>query len=177
MQFSLHHPPAKVVCERKQIHNFAHLLRRGLPASPSQSVTSLTVDANVSAVTISGSLLRRSVRVDYRGSQCGNRVASPESGGQVMTSIDTAGSQVSESEISATLVSLRERFEAVRRLEIQRVHGRLGNLSPDQENAIDSLSHGIIERVLQAPMAMLRSASARNQTVFVLETVRRIFNL
>jgi glutamyl-tRNA reductase len=94
-----------------------------------------------------------------------------------MTSIDTAGSQVSESEISATLVSLRERFEAVRRLEIQRVHGRLGNLSPDQENAIDSLSHGIIERVLQAPMAMLRSASARNQTVFVLETVRRIFNL
>jgi glutamyl-tRNA reductase len=94
-----------------------------------------------------------------------------------MTSIDTAGSQVSESEISATLVSLRERFEAVRRLEIQRVHGRLGDLSPDQENAIDSLSHGIIERVLQTPMAMLRSASARNQTVFVLETVRRIFNL
>jgi len=94
-----------------------------------------------------------------------------------MTSIDTAGSQVSENEISATLVSLRERLEALGRDEIQRVRGRLGNLSPDQENAIDSLSHGIIERVLQAPMAMLRSASARNQTVFVLETVRRIFNL
>jgi glutamyl-tRNA reductase len=94
-----------------------------------------------------------------------------------MTSIDAAGSQVSESGISATLVSLRERFEAVRRGEIQRVRGRLGNLSPDQENAIDSLSHGIIERVLQAPMAMLKNASARNQTVFIIETVRRIFNL
>ena len=32
-----------------------------------------------------------------------------------MTSIETAASQVSESEISATLVSLRQRFEAVRR--------------------------------------------------------------
>jgi glutamyl-tRNA reductase len=94
-----------------------------------------------------------------------------------MTSIDTAGSQVSESEISATLVSLRERFEAVLRGEIQRVRGRLGNLSPDQENAIDSLSRGIIERVLEGPMAMLRTASARNQTAFVLATVRRIFNL
>ena len=94
-----------------------------------------------------------------------------------MTSIDTAGSQVSENEISATLVSLRERLEALGRDEIQRVRGRLGNLSPDQESAIDSLSHGIIERVLQAPVAILRSASARNQTVFVLETVRRIFNL
>ena len=94
-----------------------------------------------------------------------------------MTSIDTAGSQVSESEISATLVSLRERFETMRRDAIQRVRGRLGNLSPDQENAIDSLSHGIIEKVLQSPMAMLKNASAGNQAVFVLETVRRIFNL
>jgi glutamyl-tRNA reductase len=94
-----------------------------------------------------------------------------------MTSIVTAGSQASESEISATLVSLRERFEAVRRGEIQRVRGRLGNLSPDQKNAIDSLSHALIERVLQAPMAVLEKATALNQTVFVLEIVRRIFNL
>ena len=94
-----------------------------------------------------------------------------------MTSIDTAGSQVSESEISATLVSLRERFEGVRRDVMQRVRGRLGNLSADQENAIDSLSHAIIEKVLQAPMAMLKNASGGNQAVFVLETVRRIFNL
>ena len=94
-----------------------------------------------------------------------------------MTSINTA-EQVAESEIiSATLVSLQERFEAVRRGEIQRVCGRLGNLSPDQRNAIDSLSHALIERVLQAPMAMLKNARACNQAVFVLETVRRIFNL
>jgi glutamyl-tRNA reductase len=96
---------------------------------------------------------------------------------KAMSSIDTAGSQVSESEISATLVSLRERFEAVRRREIQRVHGRLGNLTPDQENAIDSLSHALIDRVLQAPMAMLRNASTDNRAVFVLATMRRIFNL
>ena len=94
-----------------------------------------------------------------------------------MTSIDTAGSQVSESEISATLVSLRECFEGVRRDVMQRVRGRLGNLSADQENAIDSLSHGIIERMLESPMAMLRNASTGNQSGFVLETVRRIFNL
>jgi len=35
-----------------------------------------------------------------------------------MTSIETAGSQGSGSEISATLVSTGERFEAVRRGEI-----------------------------------------------------------
>jgi glutamyl-tRNA reductase len=94
-----------------------------------------------------------------------------------MTSIDTAGSQTSESEISMTLVSLRERFETLRCGEIQRVRGRLGNLSPDQENAIDSLSHALIDRVLQAPMAMLKNASTGNLAVLVLATVRNIFNL
>ena len=94
-----------------------------------------------------------------------------------MTGIDHEGSPVSASEISETLVSLRERFENVRRGEIQRVRGRLGNLSPDQENAIDSLSHALIEGVLRAPMAMLKNARACNQAVIVLETVRRIFNL
>ena len=92
-------------------------------------------------------------------------------------STDTADFAASESEISATLVSLQERFEAVRRAEIQRVRNRLGNLSQDQKSAIDSLSHALIERVLQAPMAMLKNASACSQAVFVLETVRRIFNL
>ena len=94
-----------------------------------------------------------------------------------MSSMDTAGSQVSEHEISSTLVSLRERFEAVRRSEIQRVRGRLGSLSPNQENAIDSLSHDLIERLLQAPMAMLKNASVGKQAVSLVETVRRIFNL
>jgi glutamyl-tRNA reductase len=94
-----------------------------------------------------------------------------------MTSMDAAGSQIAESEISATLVSLRERFETVRRAEIQRVRRRLGDLSPDQENAIDSLSHALVERVLQAPMAMLKNSRAGNQAVSVVETVRRLFNL
>jgi glutamyl-tRNA reductase len=94
-----------------------------------------------------------------------------------MTSINVAGSQVSESEISATLLSLRESFETVRRGEIQRVRRRFGSLSPDQENAIDSLSHALVERVLQAPLALLRNVRAGNQAVSVVETVRRIFNL
>src|SRR5690349_15745262 len=87
------------------------------------------------------------------------------SGRHVMTSIDTAGAQDSESEISATLVSLRECFEAVRRGEIQRVRARLGKLSPDQVNAIESLSLALVESVLQAPTAMLKNVSAGNHAV------------
>ena len=98
-------------------------------------------------------------------------------GVEVVTNADVDSPRVLDSEVSGTIVSLRERFEAVRRREIHRVRGRLGNLSSDQEDVVESLSRGIIEKVLQAPVAMLLNAAAVNQSAFIVETVRRIFNL
>ena len=95
-----------------------------------------------------------------------------------MTTAEIDASPILDSgEVSGIIVSLRERFEAVRRNEIDRVRGRLGNLSSDQEDVVESLSRCIIEKVLQAPVAMLLSAASANQSTFIVETVRRIFNL
>jgi len=98
-------------------------------------------------------------------------------GDQVVTSAEVGSSQVLDSEVSETIVSLRERFEVVRRSEIHRLRGRLGNLSPDQEHVVESLSRGLIEKVLQAPVAMLLNAGAANQSSLIIEMVRRVFNL
>ena len=100
-----------------------------------------------------------------------------DKGVQVVTSAEVDSSPVLDSDVSWTIVSLRERFEAVRLSEIHRVRGRLGRLSSDQEDVVESLSRGIIEKVLQAPVAMLLNAAAANQSAFIIETVRRIFNL
>jgi glutamyl-tRNA reductase len=97
-------------------------------------------------------------------------------GDQVVTSAGVDSPPVLDSEISGTIVSLRERFEAVRRSEIHRLRGRLGNLSPDQEHVVESLSRGIIEKALQAPVAML-NAGAASESPLIIEMVRRIFNL
>ncbi len=94
-----------------------------------------------------------------------------------MTNTEVDISPVHDSEVSGTIASLRERFEAVRRSEIHRVRGRLGNLSSDQEDVVESLSRGIIEKVLQAPVSMLLNAAAANRSALIIETVRRIFNL
>jgi glutamyl-tRNA reductase len=98
-------------------------------------------------------------------------------GVELVTSAEVDSPPVLDSEVSGTIASLRERFEAVRRSEIHRVRGRLGNLSSDQEDVVESLSRSIIEKVLQAPVAMLLNAAAANQSAFIVETVRRIFNL
>jgi glutamyl-tRNA reductase len=94
-----------------------------------------------------------------------------------VTSAEVDSSPVLDSEVSGTIASLRERFEAVRRSEIHRVRGRLGNLSSDQEDVVESLCRGILENVLQAPVAMLLNAAAADQSAFIVATVRKLFNL
>jgi glutamyl-tRNA reductase len=98
-------------------------------------------------------------------------------GVEVVISAEVDSPSVLDSEVSGTIISLRERFEAVRRGEIHRVRGRLGNLSPEQEAVVESLSRGIIEKVLQTPVAMLLNAAPANQSASIVETVRRIFSL
>src|SRR5215467_2156050 len=96
--------------------------------------------------------------------------AFPSRKGVEVVSIAVIGSSpILDPEVSGTIVSLRERFEAVRRNEIHRVRRRLGNLSSDQEDVVESLSRGIIEKVLQAPVTMLLNAAAADHTAFIVK--------
>src|SRR5215471_19115314 len=80
-----------------------------------------------------------------------------------------------EPEVEATIASLKQHFEAVRQYEVKRMRGRLGELDSLQENAIDSLTHGIIDQILQAPITALKAASEDNDSFAVIEIVNRVF--
>src|SRR5882724_13188630 len=81
-----------------------------------------------------------------------------------------------EAKVEATIASLNQYFEAVRQHEVKRVRGRLGHLSSTQENAIESLTHGIIDQILRAPVTVLIGAE-QNDSLAMIETVHRIFDL
>jgi glutamyl-tRNA reductase len=61
--------------------------------------------------------------------------------------------------------------------EIDRVRGRLGQLSPEQELAIDALTRGIVNKIMHTPVATLKSAAKESEATTVVDVVRRIFNL
>jgi glutamyl-tRNA reductase len=80
-----------------------------------------------------------------------------------------------------TIISLQEQLETIRQAEIDKVRGRLGKLSPEQELAIESLTRGIVNKVLHTPITALKSAvrekSRRAEATTLIELIRRIFNL
>ena len=53
-------------------------------------------------------------------------------------------------DVTPTIVSLQETLETLRQAEIDRFRGRLGKLSPEQEAAIDSLTQGIVNKIMHA---------------------------
>ncbi len=82
-----------------------------------------------------------------------------------------------EPQVEATIASLKQHFEGVRQHEVKRVRGRLGQLSSTQENAIESLTHCIIDKLLEAPITVLKAASEDNDSFAVVRAVHCVFSL
>lgn len=79
--------------------------------------------------------------------------------------------------LAPTIISLQDQFETIRQAELDRVRGRLGKLTPEQEDAIDALSRGIVNKILHTPIRSLKSAAAGPEITTLIESFRKIFDL
>ncbi len=76
-----------------------------------------------------------------------------------------------------TIVSLQDHLETIRQAEIDRVRGRLGPLTPDQEMVIESLTKGIVNKIMHTPIHTLKTAARESEATTVIDVVKRLFNL
>ena len=68
-------------------------------------------------------------------------------------------------------------FLTTRQAEIDRVRGRLGHMTPEQEIAVEALTRGIINKVMHTPITTLKTAAKESEATTVVDVVRRLFNL
>lgn len=76
-----------------------------------------------------------------------------------------------------TILSLQEQCETIRQAELDRIRGKLGNLTPEQESAIDAMTRGIVNKLLHTPITTLKSSAAEPEAATIHDIIRRIFNL
>lgn len=76
-----------------------------------------------------------------------------------------------------TILSLQEYCETIRQAEIDRVRGKLGHITPEQEAAIEAVTRGIINKLLHTPITTLKSSAADTDAATIEEMVRKLFNL
>ena len=75
--------------------------------------------------------------------------------------------------VAPVIKELRGRLEELRNNEITRAH-----LTPEQRQAVEQVTHGIMNKILHRPMRLLREASSQGETgTRRVQTIREIFGL
>ena len=80
-------------------------------------------------------------------------------------------------DVVPTIVALRARLEAIRRRELERTLASFGAVDARQQQAIERLSHAIVNKILHAPLKALRGNQSEPDEAFYVEAVRRLFRL
>jgi glutamyl-tRNA reductase len=80
-------------------------------------------------------------------------------------------------EVAPTIVTLQDQLEQLRLSELERIRGKLGPLTPQQEEAINALTRGIINKIAHGPISELRRQAAQPNGLEVTSVIRKIFRL
>ena len=95
----------------------------------------------------------------------------------VMEEVDRLEAWMRSREVVPIIVSLQTQLESVRAGEVERMRGKLGPLTPQQEEALEALTRGIINKIAHGPISELRKNAGNPGGVPVLDAIRRIFRL
>jgi glutamyl-tRNA reductase len=76
-----------------------------------------------------------------------------------------------------TVVALRQRFDTIRRSELQRLEGKLGALPPDARARVDEVTRLIVEKLLLEPTEQLKALPDEETQIAYTEAVNRLFRL
>jgi glutamyl-tRNA reductase len=76
-----------------------------------------------------------------------------------------------------TVVALRERFETIRRAELERLDFKLSTLPPEARARVDEITHLIVEKLLLTPTEQLKELSDDETITAYSDALNRLFGL
>jgi glutamyl-tRNA reductase len=76
-----------------------------------------------------------------------------------------------------TVVALRQKFEAIRRAELERLDFKLSALPPDARARVDEITHLIVEKLLLTPTEQLKALTDADTVGAYSEALTRLFGL
>lgn len=82
-----------------------------------------------------------------------------------------------ELEAVPTIVSLRTKAESIVRAELDRAQNWMGNLENGDREKVQALVNGIVNKILHAPMAVMKEESAALNSQDIVAAARQLFRL
>jgi glutamyl-tRNA reductase len=95
----------------------------------------------------------------------------------VKEEVDRMMARLKVAEVTPTIVSLQEQLEQIRAGEMEKVRRKYGPFTPQQEEALEMLTRGIINKVAHGPISELRNHAGRPEGAHVVAAIRKAFHL
>src|SRR3954470_20442497 len=80
-------------------------------------------------------------------------------------------------EVVPTVIALRQRFEAIRQAELQRLESKLAGLPPEAKARVDEITHLIVEKLLLTPTEQLKALNDESTAIAYADALNRLFSL
>jgi len=80
-------------------------------------------------------------------------------------------------EVTPTIVGLQEQLEQIRTGELDKARRRFGPFTEQQEEALEALTRGIINKIAHGPISELRSQAGKPDGAHVIAAIRKAFHL
>jgi glutamyl-tRNA reductase len=95
----------------------------------------------------------------------------------VTQEVERTMARLKAQEITPTILSLQEELERIRQGEMEKVRRKYGPASPEQEEAWEMLTRGIINKVAHGPISELRLQAGRPDGAPIIAAIRKVFHL
>ncbi len=95
----------------------------------------------------------------------------------VAEEVDRTMARLKAAEVTPTIVGLQEQLEQIRAGEMDKVRRRYGPFTPRQEEALESLTRGIVNKIAHGPISELRNHAGRPDGAHVIAAFRKAFHL
>jgi glutamyl-tRNA reductase len=95
----------------------------------------------------------------------------------VTEEVERMMARIKVQEVAPTIVSLQEQLEQIRASEIERLRRKFGALTLEQEEALESLTRGIVNKIAHGPISELRRQAGQPDGVHIIHAIRQVFHL
>lgn len=86
-------------------------------------------------------------------------------------------SRLKTRDVVPTIVSLQEQLESLRSAEMARMRSKFGTLTPEQEEALDAFSRGLMNKIAHGPISELRRQASQPDAPQYINVIRKVFRL
>jgi glutamyl-tRNA reductase len=91
--------------------------------------------------------------------------------------VDRMMARLKVAEVAPAIVQIQEQLERIRAAEIDKVRRKYGPFTPQQEEAMEALTRGIVNKVAHGPISELRLHAGKPEGAPVVAAIRKAFHL